>query len=46
MIKVSDVMSPVVVSVGPDSSMREILDALSRERSGRVLVLRMASRRQ
>ncbi|AWR99172.1 CBS domain-containing protein [Metallosphaera hakonensis] len=40
MIKVSDVMSPVVVSVGPDSSMREILDALSRERSGRVLVLR------
>ncbi|MEM0290206.1 MAG: CBS domain-containing protein [Metallosphaera sp.] len=40
MIKVSEVMSPIVVSVSPESEIRELLSVLSKDRSGRVLVMR------
>ncbi|MCG3110158.1 hypothetical protein L3N51_02455 [Metallosphaera sp. J1] len=40
MIKVSDVMTPVIVSVNPESDMRELIEVLSRDRSGRVIVLK------
>jgi len=38
MTKVSDVMNPVVVSISPHSEMKELLDVLSIEKSGRVVV--------
>ncbi|ABP94663.1 putative signal transduction protein with CBS domains [Metallosphaera sedula] len=40
MIKVSDVMTPVIVSVTPESDMRELIEVLSRDKSGRVIVLK------